>query len=326
MTDVTIESVSDGDVSRALVCDDILRQAYSAGRRHVSWSPPRAVEERVRHPKPGRRAIRLITVLEGVDVGAADASFDPGEPAGIELGVLPGARRRGIGSALAERVRAELGEHATVVQTEVYVPDGEAFARAQGLTVGNREHRLILELTPQRRRELSGLTPSVPDGVTLHSWVGACPAEFLDVWARLHVEMHEDVPLGTMTRSSPPTPDSLHQNDARMVAAGYRLVRTLARRGDEPLGYTEMILASSDPALVAQEDTLVARAARGQGLGRALKLANLRHLVTLPEADRAHRVQTYTATSNAAMFALNTSLGFEVVDTMSDMEGPVRRA
>lgn len=325
MTDVTIESVSAGDVTRALVCDDILRRAYSAGRRHVWWSPPQAVEERVRDPKPGRRVVRLIAVLDGVDVGAADASFAPGEPAGIELGVLPEARRRGIGSALAERLRAELGDGAALAQTEVYLPDGEAFARSQGLTLGNREHRLLLELTPERRRELSSVEAAVADDVTLDSWVGACPERFLDVWARLHVEMHEDVPLGTMTRSTPPTPESLHQNDVRMAAAGYRLVRTLARRGEEPLGYTEMILSSSDPALVAQEDTLVARAARGQGLGRALKLANLRHLVTLPEADGARRVQTYTATSNTAMLALNASLGFETVDTMSDMEGPIQR-
>ena len=62
---------------------------------------------------------------------------------------------------------------------------------------------------------------------------------------------------------------------------------------------------------------------RGHGVGRALKLANLRLLMTLPESSASQFLQTYTAPTNAPMLTLNRSVGFTEVDVLTVLEGPL---
>lgn len=108
-----------------------------------------------------------------------------------------------------------------------------------------------------------------------------------------------------------------------MQAQGYVLVNCLARLDGRSIGYSEILVSRHDPTIVNQEDTLVDRAHRGRGVGRALKLANLAQLMRLPEARSSRWVQTYTATSNDPMLALNQALGFREADLMTALEGPL---
>ncbi|AZS38745.1 hypothetical protein CVS54_00042 [Microbacterium oxydans] len=80
---------------------------------------------------------------------------------------------------------------------------------------------------------------------------------------------------------------------------------------------------SPDPTIVLQDDTFVEERVRGRGIGRALKVANLRLLMTLPESSASRFLQTYTAPTNAPMLALNRSVGFTEVDVLTVLEGPL---
>ena len=95
----------------------------------------------------------------------------------------------------------------------------------------------------------------------------------------------------------------------------------LARREGVAVGYTEILVNRHDPEILTQDDTLVDRAHRGRGIGRALKLANLENLRQVPEAAEARWIQTYTALDNAPMLALNRALGFREADVLSILEG-----
>lgn len=74
--------------------------------------------------------------------------------------------------------------------------------------------------------------------------------------------------------------------------------------------------------MVVQESTLVDRAVRGHGTGRALKGANLRQLAQLPVglACQMRHVQTYTAQQNMPMQRLNARFGFRTVGTAHEAE------
>jgi GNAT superfamily N-acetyltransferase len=129
--------------------------------------------------------------------------------------------------------------------------------------------------------------------------------------------------MGELTRSTRVTDvAAVRENEERMRAQGYVLV-SLARIGGRAVGYTEMLVSSHDPDIVNQDDTLVDRAHRGRGIGRALKLANLRQLQEVPEAANSRWVQTYTATDNTPMLALNRAVGFRETDIMTALEGPL---
>ena len=67
------------------------------------------------------------------------------------------------------------------------------------------------------------------------------------------------------------------------------------------------------------------RAHRGHGVGRALKIANLRQLAAVPSAVQSHWVQTSAAPTNTAMLALNEAIGFRTVDKIFECEGKVER-
>lgn len=87
------------------------------------------------------------------------------------------------------------------------------------------------------------------------------------------------------------------------------------------MGYTEIFVNRHDPEIITQDDTLVDRAHRDRGIGRALKAANLENLAGVPEAGGSRWIQTYTALDNAPMLALNRAVGFREADVLSILEG-----
>lgn len=278
---------------------------------------------RYRDPLPGRTSVLLRAEIDGELVGAAEAHADPAAPAFVEIAVLPGYRRRGVGARLREAVRDRLHGVAEVVQAETSSDAGLAFARAAGMSIGVQEARQVLDL--ESRRD-SAARPTVPAGVRLRSWIGSCPDELVADWALLRAGMTREVPVGELTRAvgdADADVDAVRRNERRMHEQGYLLVRSLAVHGDAGIGYTEIFLAPSAPEIVHQDDTFVVEAFRGRGVARALKAANLRQLLALPAAADSRVLQTYTALGNRPMRALNRSVGFRELDVLSVLEGPL---
>jgi GNAT superfamily N-acetyltransferase len=317
-----IEPVDVSDAARLVAWNDVLRRGYGAGRAAAWWRSAEATVSQFQSPKPERHSVALWALASGRPVGAAEAHLDPGEPAEAGIAVIPDRRRQGIGHALAAAVRQALAGQTESIRGETYHPDGIRFAVAHGLSIGNRESRQLLGL-PVPARRLAELTQAL-DGVEIRSWCGSCPEELVDGWARLVGGMVTDVPMGELTRSSTaPNVALVRQNEQRMQAAGYLLVRSTANVDSHLVGYTELFVPTQEPHVLVQDDTFVTHAYRRRGIGRALKLANLRTLMALSEAKTARWVQTYTAVDNTAMLALNTELGFEEADIMTVLEGPL---
>ncbi|MEE1650824.1 GNAT family N-acetyltransferase [Brachybacterium sp. J144] len=320
MTAVQITPVDPADREALLAWNALLRDGYTAGRDAVWWASEESTLAQYGNPKPGRISVLLLARLDDEPVGAAGAEVDPGNPAQVELSVLPGHRRRGVGRALAAAARAALDGHASVVQAETSSEAGVAFARDQGMRIGNQEHRLLraMPLPP----ETEAATPAPTPGLEIRTWHGACPEDLVEDWARLTTQMDADVPMGDLTRpASRGEVEDLRRSEQRMDEQGWTLVRGLALLEGTAVGYTEIFVNRHDPEILTQDDTLVERAHRGRGIGRALKLANLENLRAVPEAAQARWIQTYTALDNEPMLALNRSLGFREADVLSILEG-----
>lgn len=323
MTSLHIDRVDPADDAAVASWNETQRAAYTAGREAVWWTPTETALEQLRTVRPGHiHGVFVARTDEGI-VGAAEAIARPDEPAEAEIGVLPEYRRRGIGTALARAVHDALAGHEPgVVQTELYTDAGLTFARRVGMEPGNVEHVQLLDL-PVPATALEALDRPNPR-VTTRSWVGPCPEDVVDDWAQLTEQMEEDVPMGTLTRAVTPTDrDRIRRNEERMDAQGYDLVRTLAQLDGESVGYTVIFVSRHDPEIVIQDDTLVDRDHRGHGVGRALKIANLQQLRDVPAARDSRWVQTWTATTNEPMLALNRAVGFRIADTMHHCEGRI---
>lgn len=319
---MTIEVVDPHDLPRLLEWNAVLRDGYASGRSHVWSRSDEATRSQFHHPHPTRVSVLLMAEVAGVAVGAAEAHMRPGEPADVEIAVREDCRRRGVGRALLEAVRSALRGAATVMRAETSTEAGVAFARSAGLDVGTREIRQIVEL-PVPENRLAGRA-GAPAGVEVLSWSGRCPDDVLDDWARLRSRMSAEVPSGELTRTLETADvEAVRRNEQRMSAQGYTLVRSLAREHGDAVGYTEILVSRADPEIVYQDDTFVEERARGRGIGRAMKVANLHQLMTVPESTASRILQTYTEPGNAPMLALNRSLGFEEADVLTVLEGPL---
>lgn len=334
MSEIQITRIAADDEDALIGWNDLMRIAYTCERSAAWWRSPDTTVAQFARPRIDKEDIALIAHLDDEPVGGAEINLITDCPATVELGVLPPHRRRKIGTALAEAAAQFLGNgdrSSAIVQTETYCPAGVAFAQAHGMSIGNEEHRLLLDLptyldADANRYKDSGASTVVPviredPDFSVTSWIGACPEEVLESWTQLREQMDEDVPVGELTRTAThASTAAIRSHEERMEEQGWTLVSSMAHVGEVAVGYTEIMVSSHDPQIVIQEDTLVDRAYRGRGIGRALKVANLRQLPAVAATASAEWVQTYTATDNEPMLALNRDLGFLIADTMTALE------
>ena len=288
---------------------------------------------------PGRYYRRTLLAARdaGVVVGVADIGGpveDNTHRADLEVGVLPGRRREGIGRALydvALRRCAEAGR--TTLCGELHVPAGVepggaapyAFATAMGLGEVHAEDHLVLPL-PVDDGHLAGLRTAAEAKAghyEILTWSAACPDEHAEAFCEMRTRMNADVPMGAIDHEPVVfTVERLRTSEQR-VGRSYHSIVAAARRVDDGVfsGYSQVHVPHGDIE-VLQDDTLVMPDHRGRRLGTLLKLRTLDLLAR--EHPRCTSIHTWTAPDNHAMQRTNRDFGFRVVERMHEMQ--VRRA
>lgn len=335
MVDLQITRIEPDDVDGLTQWHTVMREAYTAERTAAWWLSLESTLTQFAHPRADKRDIALLAHLGEKAIGGAEINIVADSPADVEVAVLHAHRRQHHGTAIAETVADLLRGRTAIVQTETYCPEGTAFAEARGMRIGNQEDRLLLDLPKYLHADANRYktpTPTIgptdpaevdPDpSMSITSWTGGCPDEVLRAWTMLREQMDEDVPVGDLTRTlKHADTDAIRTHEQRMAEQGWILLSSIAHVDDLPVGYTEIMVSTHESDIVIQEDTLVDREFRSRGIGRGLKVANMRQLHEIPEATQARWIQTYTATNNGPMRALNRDLGFFTADTMTALEG-----
>ncbi|MET4157820.1 GNAT family N-acetyltransferase [Agromyces sp. PvR057] len=263
---------------------------------------------------------------------------DGAETVDLVLGVVPDARRSGVGTALlatARRLAADLGRPTLTTMSDVpasaldapgerleardgsgSIPASDpaaAFAVHHGFRLAQLER--VSGLTVEGRASAfaaaSAEHESDPRGYRLVSWVDRAPDQLLDELAVAHAAMSTDPPAGTATfdeeawdgaRVRATEDEALDGRRTTLVTAAVSEVGRVA-------GYTELSLPS-ESASAFQWDTIVLKEHRGHRLGMRMKLANLALLGRVgPERTD---VYTWNADENEHMLAINVALGFTV--------------
>jgi GNAT superfamily N-acetyltransferase len=254
----------------------------------------------------------------------------------LAIEVLPAFRRRGIGSALFDRLRAmSKADGRAVLQSYAIhksAESGETLPSPTGfgsVPLGNPETRFLLErdFTLQQVERISRLdlpvdatsfaaslaaaTKAAGSDYRLVRWTGRTPDPWLDGIALLHRRMSTDAPGAGMEFTEEvwdadrvrALDDSRDASPRTMlvVAAEHVPTGTLA-------GFTELFVPIEVSRPADQQDTLVLKEHRGHRLGMLLKLANLQYLVeTLPGHPS---VMTFNAEENRPMLDVNEAIGF----------------
>ncbi|HZY47103.1 MAG TPA: GNAT family N-acetyltransferase [Candidatus Bathyarchaeia archaeon] len=123
--------------------------------------------------------------------------------------------------------------------------------------------------------------------------------------------LHELVQLITadMPREGEFTPVSYEQyetlvlNSPRSMPEGY----IIAKHGSEFVGMSDVFKNEKEPRVLTQDDTGVRREYRGRGIATALKLK----VIEFAQRNWYEMIKTWNDSTNPAMLAVNTKLGFK---------------
>ncbi|WP_034385948.1 GNAT family N-acetyltransferase [Deinococcus sp. YIM 77859] len=262
-------------------------------------------------------AVQHVVVWAGEEaLGWASLTYGLQEnlhAAHARLLVHPEHRRRGLGRELSralERIARAEGRRVVTFGTTSRVPAGEAFARTLGAqpALPMRQSELRLQEVPETLLDAWTARPA-DDPYRLHVWQRV-PEEFLARTADMMMVMNT-APRGDLdVEDWTVTPEMIRAWEDMIAEAGEVrfLMAAEDTRSGELAGYTEVFWSPERAALVYQGATAVRPSARGQGLGKWLKAAMLRHIRA--HCPGARFVRTNNAKTNAAMLGINVALGF----------------
>jgi GNAT superfamily N-acetyltransferase len=232
--------------------------------------------------------------------------------------VAPPHRRRGTGTALVRHAAGRAREGGRVVltaETTLGSP-GEAFSRALGARPGIAEASRVLELRAIPDGHLARLrarAQAAAHGYSLVSWEGPAPEEYIEQVAALNQD-GEDAPRDAGHERQQWDAARLRAAQQRAAEQGLRHY-SMAARSDRTGGLVAITQLHVDPQAAewgGQELTVVARAHRGHRLGLLVKVAMLDLLAG--HEPLLERIITGNADSNEHMIAINTELGYQVLD------------
>lgn len=226
------------------------------------------------------------------------------------LTVRPDARRRGIGTALWQRVRDELlaqGRTSVAAMVDLGGP-GQAFAESLGFENVLPLSWYVQDVPAAGRDEGRWEVPATP-GYALHAWHGLVPDDWAGAVAKAHGAM-EDAPMGEVDEKIETwTAERLHAAHRLILDRGGELTTVAAVTGTgEVAAYTELVLPDPAGARALQYDTVVVPAHRGHGLGRAVKLRMLE--LSAHRYPALRQIATTVADENTPMRTVNETLGY----------------
>ncbi len=267
------------------------------------------------------RRPRWFLMVGAAVIGSATLYLDDEDAANLhlgwlDLGVLPGHRRRGLGTLLigdAARHAQTVGRTTLMPHTNSLIPAGAHFMRhlaaVPGLVEGVNELQMAdLDLELMERWAAAGRAQT--DRFELLRIDGSWPVEMIDEVVALYDVMN-DAPVGDLDFNDQAfTAD--HITEWQEELAARNIARFVLAVRDLPsgrlAGFTDLGVNPSFPDLGQQGDTGVFEEFRGHGLGKWLKAEMVLRLAA--EHPEVTRIRTENAQSNAAMLSINHAMGF----------------
>jgi len=232
--------------------------------------------------------------------------------------VGPAHRRQGIGTALVRHAAGRAHQEGRVLLNGETTQGsaGEAFSRALGAQPGIAEASRVLHLRSVGGGHLARLrarAEAAADGYSLLSWQGPVPDRYTGPVAVLYQD-GEDAPLEAGHERQRWDAARVRTAQQRIADQGLRYYSVAARcdRTGGLVALTQLRVDPQTPEWGGQELTVVTRVHRGHRLGLLVKVAMLELLAA--REPQLERIITGNADVNEHMIAINTALGYQILD------------
>ncbi|HEY2796100.1 MAG TPA: GNAT family N-acetyltransferase [Micromonosporaceae bacterium] len=291
-------------------------------------------------PWPHLDESALACYLDGRMVGVASIMMPTRENTNtiyLELNVHPDYRRRGIGSALMDRVFAVARDNQrSLIGCDVVLERpggparngaGAAFVRRFADKPGQVEVRsrwTLGNVSDAEQADVSREVAAHADGYTVRQWYGSTPDDLIENIAALESRFVLDAPTGDLEiEPEDVDPERVRAGEATRDARGQRIYSTVACHDETGVvaAYTVLSFEDGDDGHAWQQITIVDPAHRGHRLGLLVKLAN--HAFTQANEPALTEIDTWNAEENSFMLAVNEKLGFRPVDNWEQWQVPV---
>lgn len=297
---------------------------------------PGSLEEvlhQLRGQQSSARYAHFVAVEDGVDVAYGTVRLplrDNLSNSTVSISVLPARRSQGIGTAFATQIIAFLrseGRTSAVWSVGSALNEesrGCAFSRALGGRKVLSRLRRELDLTVIIQKELDKLVRATIDGrdrdYEIVTWVDRAPDHLVEGVAQLVGRMSTDTPQGGLSWEAEVWDASRwREKEADAFDSGRgRVAAGAVDRSGTLVAFTDIGFWKKEPSVAEQWNTIVDPGHRGHRLGLAVKFANLRHLCT--EVPGTLRLETWNASENVRMIAINELLGFRIVERIDEFQ------
>ena len=250
--------------------------------------------------------------------------------AGLNPVIHPSRRRSGLGTALVAHAaaRARMAGRTVLTAHTAEASAGEAFARALGARYRMTGIFPVLRLGSMPAGRLAALrakAESASPGYSLLTWEGQTPEDLLDDVVVLY-QAEEDAPRAAGEEAQAWDAARVRGDDRRVAGQGLRFYTVAARpdQGGGLVAITQLGVDPAQPSWAVQELTAVVKPHRGHRLGLRVKVAMLDLLAE--REPQVAQILTQNAGGNEHMIAINTELGFEVLEREPSWELPVAHA
>lgn len=277
--------------------------------------------------EPDHAVVLAVEAGRGLALAAMDLVANP-DRAAIEVFVLPGHRRRGIGRRLLAAVAAAAAANGREV-ADISCPADTTTSALVAAMPGMQQTQTYIESVWEagtdafdRAHRWRSEARAHASDYTVRCWHGPTPTDLVPGLGSALAAM-ADAPRGAATwQPSPADADALRRRDGYVERSGLRhhvLVAVHSGTG-EVAGFTDVaVWPGHDRG--EQWDTGVLHAHRGHRLGLLLKAEMA---VWLAGAEPALRsLHTANADDNVHMLAVNERLGWRPVSRWAEFEGPL---
>jgi GNAT superfamily N-acetyltransferase len=283
---------------------------------------------------------QIVRLLAAVDTGRVVGSLgvyaerETPDTGFAQIKVLPGERRRGIGTLLDARLDAlvrEQGYRKLIAYAVSPEAAGERLAPPTGAGSVPRDNPEVGFLLARGWRleqvERASRYPLPPDAALLdrlradaerhsegyrgHTWAGPSPEPFRAGMAELYERMTTDAPSAGL-EEPPETWDVArvieHESRQDRVPATMLVAAVEHVATGRLAGMTRLRVPDDPGRAVQQWDTIVRREDRGHRLGTLLKVVNLQELAARMPGHPS--ILTWNAEENRHMLDVNEAIGF----------------
>ncbi len=304
------------EIRAAWVAEDLPGDPVPTFEETMAWLTATTPEE--------RRLLRVVRV-DGAVAGLSYLMLPLVQNTGLAMlwpWVRPERRRRGLGTELlTDAVRSGRDDgRDTMLVEPVEGTAGAHFAERFGFAVGQRGVMSTLDLSTVDIDRLAAVEAAAHPPYRLEGWSGPVPERIVERYV-VALNNMADAPVGDLNYDPPQwTQERLRYWESWVDQRDRDLLATIAvhEPSGDVAGLTVVIVPRTPNGRAYQDDTTVARAHRGNGLGLWVKAAMARRL--LAEHPEVRDVITGNAEENTHMRRINADLGFAVTRVIEERQ------